>query len=122
MGGGGVGRLYVGGKPYFLDYREKAPQRSTRDMYLDDKGAVIKGMSLVGHRAVAVPGTVDGMWEAQKRFGKLKWKQVLAAAIHYATDGVTVDSWLQKRRDYAATSFAGKSNVDAYGSDLKTRG
>jgi gamma-glutamyltranspeptidase/glutathione hydrolase len=120
IGGGGFMTLYVDGKPYFLDYRERAPQRATRDMYLDDKGAVIKGMSLVGHRAVAVPGTVDGMWEAQKRFGKLKWKQVLAPAIHYATDGFTVDSWLQKRRDFAATGFAGKTNFDAYFSNLKT--
>ncbi|HWT38956.1 MAG TPA: gamma-glutamyltransferase, partial [Paraburkholderia sp.] len=71
IGGGGFMTVYMDGKPYFLDYREKAPQSATRDMYLDDKGNVIKGMSLVGHRAVAVPGTVDGMWEAQKRFGKL---------------------------------------------------
>ncbi|MGE8476631.1 MAG: gamma-glutamyltransferase family protein, partial [Paraburkholderia hospita] len=92
---------------------------ATRDMYLDDKGNVIKGMSLVGHRAVAVPGTVDGMWEAQKRFGKLKWKQVLAPAIKYATDGFPVEPWLQKRRDGASQSFGGKTNFDAYFTNLK---
>ena len=95
IGGGGFMTLYVDGKPYFLDYRERAPQQATRNMYLDDKGKVVKGMSVVGHRAVGVPGTVDGMWEAQRRFGKLKWKQVLAPAIQYAQDGFVSRRQLQ---------------------------
>jgi len=119
LGGGGFMTLFVDGKPYFLDYRERAPQQATRDMYLDDKGNAVPGMSAVGHRAVAVPGTVDGMWQAQQRFGKLKWKQVLAPAIRYATDGFQVDAWLQQRRDATAKNFAGKTNFDAYFSSLK---
>ncbi|WP_233802438.1 gamma-glutamyltransferase [Paraburkholderia sp. HP33-1] len=119
LGGGGFMTLLVDGKPYFLDYRERAPQQATRDMYLDDKGNVVPGMSTVGHRAVAVPGTVDGMWEAQRRFGKLKWKQVLAPAIHYASDGFQVDPRLQQRHDAAAKNFAGKTNFDAYFANLK---
>ncbi|NML29645.1 gamma-glutamyltransferase [Paraburkholderia antibiotica] len=119
LGGGGFMTLLVDGKPYFLDYRERAPQQATRDMYLDDKGNTVPGMSTIGHRAVAVPGTVDGMWEAQRRFGKLKWKQVLAPAIHYATDGFQVDARLQQRRDAAAQRFAGRTNFDAYFSNLK---
>ncbi|NML34623.1 gamma-glutamyltransferase [Paraburkholderia sp. G-4-1-8] len=119
IGGGGFMTLYVDGKPYFLDYRESAPLAATRNMYLDDKGEVIKGMSLVGYRAVGVPGTVDGMWQAQRRFGKLKWKQVLAPAIHYARDGFVVSAKLQKRRDDAAKDFAGKTNFDTYFGDLK---
>ncbi|CAB3642528.1 gamma-glutamyltransferase [Paraburkholderia rhynchosiae] len=119
LGGGGFMTLFVDGKPYFLDYRERAPQQATRDMYLDDKGNVVPGMSVVGHRAVAVPGTVDGMWQAQQRFGKLKWKQVLAPAIRYATDGFQVEPWLQQRRETVAKTFAGKTNFDAYFSGLK---
>ncbi|WP_454826121.1 gamma-glutamyltransferase [Paraburkholderia xenovorans] len=119
LGGGGFMTMFVDGKPYFLDYRERAPQQATRDMYLDDKGNLLPGMSAVGHRAVAVPGTVEGMWEAQRRFGKLKWKQVLAPAIRYATDGFQVEPWLQQRRDAAAKNFAGKTNFDAYFSGLK---
>ena len=46
IGGGGFMTLYVDGKPYFLDYRERAPLAATKNMYLDDKGEVIKGMSL----------------------------------------------------------------------------
>ena len=119
LGGGGFMTLYVGGKPYFLDYLERAPQRATRDMYLDDRGQPVAGMSTVGFRAVAVPGTVDGLWEAQRRFGKLKWKQVLAPAIHYATDGFKVDSRLAKSRADAAPAFAGKTDFDAYFANLK---
>lgn len=119
LGGGGFMTVFMDGKPYFLDYRERAPQQATREMYLDDKGNLLPGMSTVGHRAVAVPGTVEGMWEAQQRFGKLKWKQVLAPAIRYATDGFQVEPWLQQRRDAAAKSFTGKTNFDAYFSGLK---
>jgi gamma-glutamyltranspeptidase/glutathione hydrolase len=111
--------VFMDGKPYFLDYRERAPQQATREMYLDDKGNLLPGMSAVGHRAVGVPGTVEGMWEAQQRFGKLKWKQVLAPAIRYATDGFQVEPWLQQRHDAAAKTFAGKTNFDAYFSNLK---
>jgi gamma-glutamyltranspeptidase/glutathione hydrolase len=119
IGGGGFMTLYVNGKPYFLDYREKAPLSATRNMYLDDKGNVIKDMSLIGYRAVGVPGTVEGMWEAQRRFGKLKWKQVLAPAIKYANDGFEVSEQLQQRRDDSAKDFAGKTNFDTYFGNLK---
>jgi gamma-glutamyltranspeptidase / glutathione hydrolase len=114
LGGGGFMTLYVDHKPYFLDYRETAPLAATKNMYLDDKGEVIKGMSLYGARAVGVPGTVEGMWEAQKRFGKLKWKQVLAPAIKYAQDGFMVSDQLQQRRDDASKAFAKKTDFDIY--------
>jgi gamma-glutamyltranspeptidase/glutathione hydrolase len=119
IGGGGFMTVFMDGKPYFLDYRERAPQQATRGTYVDDKGNLVPGMSVVGHRAVGVPGTVDGMWEAQRRFGKLKWKQVLAPAIRYATDGFAVEPPLQQRRDAAAKNFTGKTNFDAYFSNLK---
>lgn len=63
LGGGGFMTLFVDGKTYFLDYLGRAPQQLTREMYLDDKGHAIAGMSVVGNRAVAVPGTVEGMWK-----------------------------------------------------------
>jgi gamma-glutamyltranspeptidase len=120
LGGGGFMTLQIDGKPYFLDYSAQAPQRATRDMYVDDKGNVVKNMSSIGFRAAGVPGTVEGLWQAQKRFGKLKWKQVLAPAIRYATDGFVVDASLQKRRDDAAAKFAGKTNFNAYFAGLKS--
>lgn len=119
IGGGGFMTLYVNGKPYFIDYRERAPLAATRTMYLDDKGEVIKGKSLVGYYAVGVPGTVAGMWEAQHRFGRLKWKQVLAPAIKYARDGFVADELLVQRRDSAAKEFEGKTNFDTYFGSMK---
>ncbi|MFP3799418.1 gamma-glutamyltransferase [Paraburkholderia tropica] len=119
IGGGGFMTLYVNGKPYFLDYRERAPLAATRTMYQDDKGNVIPGKSLYGYDAVGVPGTVEGMWEAQKRFGKLPWKQVLQPAIQYARDGFVVDELLAKRREEASKEFGGKTNFDQYFGDMK---
>ena len=119
IGGGGFMTLYVDGKPHFLDYRERAALAATRTMYLDAEGNVIKGKSLYGYDAVGVPGTVEGMWEAQRRFGKLKWKQVLAPAVHYARDGFVVDEQLVKRRDDAAKDFEGKTNFDQYFGAMK---
>lgn len=119
IGGGGFMTLYVRGKPYFLDYREKAPLAATKTLYLDRDGNVVPGLSLVGAEAVGVPGTVDGMWDAQRRFGRLTWKQVLAPAIHYAADGFEVSEQLQQRRDEAAKDFAGKTDFDRYFGEMK---
>jgi gamma-glutamyltranspeptidase / glutathione hydrolase len=119
IGGGGFMTLYVNGKPYFLDYRERAPLAATRTMYQDDKGNVIPGKSLYGYYAVGVPGTVEGMWEAQHRFGRLKWKQVLQPAIKYARDGFVVDELLAKRREEASKEFDGKTNFDQYFGNMK---
>ncbi|MFC0401495.1 gamma-glutamyltransferase [Paraburkholderia rhizosphaerae] len=119
IGGGGFMTLYVNGKPYFIDYRERAPLAATRTMYLDEQGNVIKGKSLYGYYAVGVPGTVAGMWEAQRRFGRLQWKQVLAPAIKYARDGFVVDEQLAERRDKSAKDFEGKTNFDTYFGSMK---
>jgi gamma-glutamyltranspeptidase/glutathione hydrolase len=105
LGGGGFMTLVVDGKPYFLDYRETAPATATRNMYLDANGNVIDKLSLIGARAAGVPGTVAGMWEAQRRFGKLKWKQVLAPAIAYAQKGFVVDKRLADMASDAAADF-----------------
>ncbi|MBB3258551.1 gamma-glutamyltranspeptidase/glutathione hydrolase [Paraburkholderia bannensis] len=119
IGGGGFMTLYVNGKPYFLDYRERAPLAATRTMYQDEQGNVIPGKSLYGYDAVGVPGTVEGMWEAQKRFGKLSWKQVLQPAIEYARDGFVVGELLAKRREEASKEFDGKTNFDQYFGNMK---
>lgn len=88
IGGGGF-MVYRdnAGKAYTLDYREKAPGRATQDMYLDSAGMVKPGLSISGHLASGVPGSVDGMAEAHKRFGKLTWAQVLQPAIDLAANG-----------------------------------
>ena len=91
LGGGGFMTLYVGGKPYFLDYRETAPAAASADMYLGKDGEPVAELSLFGNLAVATPGTVRGLAMAHKRFGKLSWARVLAPAIRYARDGFEVN-------------------------------
>jgi gamma-glutamyltranspeptidase / glutathione hydrolase len=77
------------GKSYTLDYREKAPENASRDMYLDEKGNVKDGqLSWYGHTASGTPGSVDGLEQAHKRFGKLSWQQILQPAIDLAENGV----------------------------------
>ncbi|MCP1624743.1 gamma-glutamyltransferase [Pseudomonas nitroreducens] len=119
IGGGGFMTLYVDGKPYFLDYREIAPKAATRTMYLNDKGEVIENLSLVGAKAAGVPGTVMGLWEAHKRFGKLKWSELLTPAIGYAQSGFKVaDQQYQYRQD-AIALFNGKTNFGDYFGTMK---
>ena len=76
-----------GGKPVFLDYREKAPAAATADMYLDRSRNVVPDRSLVGFLACGVPGSVAGLTEAERRFGKLGLARVMAPAIRLAREG-----------------------------------
>ncbi|PWK29398.1 gamma-glutamyltranspeptidase/glutathione hydrolase [Arcicella aurantiaca] len=77
------------GKSYTLDYREKAPEKASRDMYLDENKNVKAGQpSWYGHTASGTPGSVDGLEQAHKRFGKLTWQQILQPAIDLAENGV----------------------------------
>ncbi|MCB0652993.1 MAG: gamma-glutamyltransferase [Saprospiraceae bacterium] len=88
IGGGGflVYRSNTG-QTAALDYREKAPQKAGRDMYLDEQGNVIENMSTLGHWAVGVPGTVAGMVAAHEKYGKLPMETLLAPAIELAKNG-----------------------------------
>jgi len=91
IGGGGFMVIRMDdGKNYTLDYREKAPLKANRNMYLDDKGEAIPGLSLDSHLAVGVPGTVDGMLKAHKRFGRLSFKDVIQPSIDLAKKGFPV--------------------------------
>ncbi len=93
LGGGGFMLIHLAangkktGKDTFIDYRERAPEAATRDMYLDKEGNVIPQASTVGYLAVGVPGSVAGMAYAEAKYGKLGLKAVMAPAIALATDG-----------------------------------
>ncbi len=71
------------GETAALDFRARAPFASTRDMYLDDDGEVTEDV-VVGHLSVGVPGTVDGMWQIHRRFGRVEWAALLDPAIELA--------------------------------------
>lgn len=88
IGGGGF-MVYRSAKDEVatLDFREKAPLKATRDMYLDASGDPVDRLSLDGHLAVGTPGSVDGMVKAHERYGKLPWKRLLEPAIALAAEG-----------------------------------
>ncbi|MFN3522865.1 MAG: gamma-glutamyltransferase [Phenylobacterium sp.] len=114
LGGGGFMTLYVDGKPYFLDYRERAPGKASAEMYLDAEGEVVPDLSIVGNLAAGVPGTVRGLAEAHARFGKLPWKRVLSPAIRYARRGFVVSPQLIAVRDGTQGAFEGRTNFARY--------
>ncbi len=93
IGGGGymVTRMHDGSVAA-LDYREKAPAKATTNMYLDKNENVIAGLSTEGHLASGVPGSVDGMTEAHKKFGTLPWKDLIQPSIDLALRGFILTS------------------------------
>lgn len=88
IGGGGF-MVYrnAKGKVFALDFREKAPLASSKDMYLDTSGNVIPEKSFVGIFSVGVPGTVAGMDEMHRKFGSLPWKVLIQPAVDLARNG-----------------------------------
>jgi gamma-glutamyltranspeptidase/glutathione hydrolase len=88
LGGGGFMLVRMAdGKTHFVDYREKAPAAASANMYLDGQGNVIQDASIVGYKAIGVPGSVAGMVYAEKKYGKLSLGQVMAPAIKLAEEG-----------------------------------
>ncbi|MEP0869648.1 gamma-glutamyltransferase [Trichocoleus desertorum AS-A10] len=92
IGGGGFLLFHAGktGKTTALDFREQAPQLATRNMFLDAQGRVRPQTSVDGHLAVAVPGTVAGLYEVHRRYGQLPWAQVVNPAIQLAQGGFEI--------------------------------
>jgi len=88
IGGGGFMLIHLdNGKSTFIDYRERAPQAATTNMYLDAKGNVIPDASITGYKAVGIPGSVAGMVYAEKKYGKLTLSKVMAPSIRLASLG-----------------------------------
>ncbi len=70
-----------------IDFREKAPSKAHRDMYLDSSGNPIPNLSQEGATSVGIPGSVDGLVYAHKKYGKLKFVDVIEPAIKLAKNG-----------------------------------
>ena len=97
LGGGGFMVLRKNdGTIKTLDYREKAPGRSTRDMYLDKTGTVKKGLSKKGHLSSGVPGSVAGMFEAYAKYGTVPWEDLVQPAIDLAMNGFPITRRMAK--------------------------
>lgn len=119
IGGGGFMLVWFDGKAYFLDYRETAPAAAHKDMFLDADKQVIKNLSLIGHKASGVPGTVMGLWLAHKKFGSLPWQDLVAPAIHYAETGFTVAENQYQYRADLLQQLEGKTNFAQYFGAMK---
>ncbi len=92
LGGGGFMLIRLkDGTTTAIDYREMAPLKATRDMYIDEKGELIRGegSSTIGYRASGVPGTPAGMEYAFKKYGsgKVKWADLVEPSRKLAQDG-----------------------------------
>jgi gamma-glutamyltranspeptidase/glutathione hydrolase len=97
IGGGGFMLVRLAnGKTDFFDYREVAPGKATRDMYIKPDGKLDPEGSTIGYRSVAVPGTVAGLALALKTYGTMKLRDVMQPAIHSAEEGIPVTQKLAR--------------------------
>ena len=104
IGGGGFMVIYDedSNDTYAIDYREKAPAASFRDMYLDENGEFDILKSTFGYNAIGVPGTVHGFWNVHQRFGSLPWADLLQPAIILAERGFVMSDYMaQTLNNYA---------------------
>jgi gamma-glutamyltranspeptidase / glutathione hydrolase len=104
LGGGGFMLVrFADGRSTFIDFRERAPGKASRDMYLDAQGNPTRD-SIEGWRSAGVPGTVRGFEMAQRKYGKAKWETLVQPAVELASKGFPVT--------YAfAESLKGSSNL-----------
>jgi gamma-glutamyltranspeptidase / glutathione hydrolase len=109
LGGGGFLLLRThGGKSTFIDFREKAPLAATETMYQDAQGNVLPESSLqssvIGYRSIATPGSVAGLVYAERKYGKLGLKRVMAPAIALAAKGFVLSA--QEARELSDPDLA----------------
>ena len=112
IGGGGFMLVRLAdGRATFFDYREVAPGRATRDMYIRADGKLDPEASTLGYKSVAVPGTVAGLELALKTYGTMKLADVMAPAIQLAENGFAVSPKLaaefaEERKDLQRFSIS----------------
>jgi gamma-glutamyltranspeptidase / glutathione hydrolase len=117
IGGGGFMLVHFAAGPYtgkdiFIDYRERAPQAATVNMYLDAQGNIIPDASITGYKAIGVPGSVAGMVYAEKKYGKLTLQQVMAPAIRLAADGFDLtEEEADELHDSTLTQFPASKHI-----------
>jgi gamma-glutamyltranspeptidase/glutathione hydrolase len=100
IGGGGFMLVRLAdGKTTFFDYRETAPAKASRDMYIKSDGTLDEEASTIGYRSVAIPGTVAGLALALKTHGTMKLADVMQPAIRLAEQGFPVSEKLAQELD-----------------------
>ena len=113
IGGGGFMLIHLveNSQNIALDYRERAPLKSSTNMYLDDSGNIVKGLSLNSTLASGVPGTVAGLFYASQKFGSLKIESLIEPSIKLAKNGFTLSEFQSKNINKYKKKF--KKNTDA---------
>ena len=110
LGGGGFAVVRVKTPDGFteraLDFRETAPGKATRDMYLGPDGKPVRELSITGHLASGVPGSVAGLWELHRELGALPWTDVVSPAIELASKGFPIGENLASRLASSADKLA----------------
>ena len=103
IGGGGFMIVRTpSGELTAFDYREKAPLKSTRTMYLDKDGNIDRALTATGYLAPGVPGSVRGLEAAHRKFGKLPWKEVVMPGVLLAESGFTLSPALARQPEPGA--------------------
>lgn len=114
IGGGGLMTIRLAnGETSVINFRERAPLRATRNMFLDKTGKPIANASLSSYLAVGVPGTVMGLETALKKYGTMTRKQVMAPAIQLARKGFIISPYEAARFRLFANDFRQNKNVAA---------
>lgn len=115
IGGGGFMVIHLAnGKSTTIDYREKAPLKAFRDMYLDSAGNYIPKLSQTGVTSIGVPGSVAGMIYALEKYGTMNLKEVIQPSIDLAIDGWKLNKWNKEHFEYYKDEFK------KYSSSFKT--
>ena len=107
IGGGGFMLIRLAdGRTTFLDFRERAPAASSRNMYLDASGNPTQD-SVVGYRASGVPGSVAGFEYAARKYGRKPWAELVDPALEMASKGVAL-SWSEATSMESAARTLGR--------------
>jgi len=126
IGGGGFMMIHLkdkNGNPVntSIDYREKAPLLSDRDMYLNSSGEVIPGLSTLGNLAAGVPGSVAGMLYALEKYGTMDREMILRYAINIADTGFFVnESFANLLNQYQKDFSKFPSSMKVFGGNFKS--
>ena len=111
LGGGGFVIYFKNNKLFTIDYREKAPIRSSRDMFLNPEGDVVKGLSLESYLASGTPGTVAGLIQLHKDEASMPLEKLIAPAVILATEGFKLSEFQAQYLNKYAKKF--KKNKEA---------
>ena len=115
IGGGGF-MVYRSAKGVAntLDFREKAPSGASTNMFLDSTAKVIPDMSISTHQASGVPGAVDGMAEAHKKYGSVKWADLVQPSVDLARNGFKISKRLAADLNRTSKEFVKNNNDKTY--------